>query len=75
MEHGDISSLLITSDTKTSVWNEKMDDRYCLEKETNRCNGIGCDIGPMCIAHYCYDLTVPLFLGTNAVAEQAVAEN
>ena len=60
--------------TQTSVWNEKMDDKYCLVKEMNRCNGIGHDISSMCIAHRRYDLNVPLFLGTSAVAEQTIEE-
>ena len=48
--------------TQTSVWNEKMDDKYCLVKEMNRCNGIGHVITSMCIAYRCYDLNVPCFL-------------
>ena len=51
-----------------------MDDKYCLVKKMNRCNGIGHDISSMCIAHRRYDLNVPLFLGTSAVAEQTIEE-
>merc|ERR1711865_795240 len=49
LERGDVvGSSLITFDTTTSVWNDRMGDKHCLVKKIN--NGVGRGVGSMCTA-------------------------